>query len=336
MTTPVTTSSYQTMNYSSNVMDRPAFAQPPLSYEHQRQPQQQQRQQQHYAGQLVPHYGPAGQQQSYYQNYQIPSTDQPQYMNYASSTVAASNPPDLLEASYGSSSNSYGLEQSPSGNTADDVLAAFETAPAPAGLSSSAPTNNVITSPSPNDAFINSFTKEELAEQERLMKEIEQRKSSMVVPTEVSDVTVYEQQDRLWNSYHEQRNQHPHDSMVPHSSLSYPSTMTVYESNEHMITVPRSHNPTGSDAVHPRRAEMKQARKVKTATAATGGAIVGGVIFGPAWPLGVVVGGAAGAVAGKQLSKVGERRAQRKWEKKNFQHYAASESAVAKGGAAFA
>ena len=44
-----------------------------------------------------------------------------------------------------------------------------------------------------------------------------------------------------------------------------------------------------------------------------------------------VAAGAVGAVAGKQISKAGERRAQRKWEKQNFQQYAASESAVVKG-----
>ncbi|KAG7339110.1 hypothetical protein IV203_025839 [Nitzschia inconspicua] len=330
MTTPTTASSYPPMNYNYG------FAQPPSSYEQQ---QQQQQQQPYYTGQIVPHYGPTGSYNAQYQNYQVPSsTGTPQYVSNTVS-AASGNPPDLLETLYGSG-NSYSLEQSPSGNTADDLFAAFEGAPV--GNSNKAVVASRAT-PQVDDAFISSFSKEELAEQERLLKEIEQRKnnSTAIVPTEVNDMTVYQHQERLWNSAHQQQQQRKSNSysnsMVPHSSSAYPSTMTVYEStNEHMIPVPRSHNPSGSDAVHPRRAEMKQARKVKTAGAATGGAIVGGIIFGPAWPLGVVVGGAAGAVAGKQISKAGERRAQRKWEKKSFQQYAVSESTVAKGGAAFA
>jgi hypothetical protein len=291
------------MNYynTNNSMERRA----PCPSGHQQPQQQHQRE-------LVPHYGPGGQYpfDSSYQNYQIPLTSKPEYINYASSTVATTNnaSPDLFMGSY--------VQQSKSGSTADDL---FEVS------------SNTVQ----DDAFISSFSKEDLAEQERLMKEIQER-NSVIVPKATNDMTVYAQQDRLWNSIHQEH--HHQSSLVPHSTSSYPSTMTVYEpSNENkIIHVPRSHNPTGSDAVHPRRAEMKQARKVNTATAATGGAIVGGVLFGPAWPLGVVVGGAAGAVAGKQISKAGERRAQRKWEKKSFQHYATSESAVAKGGASFA
>jgi hypothetical protein len=338
MTTPAAAYSYPAMSYYNNTsssMDAPAFAHRP-SYEqqekkpytgHQQPPQQ-----------LVPHYGPGGPHNfdSYYHNYQIPSTSKPEYVNYASSTVAASHntPSELFDGSYrsGNSSN-HPVGPSLSRDSTDDLLVSFEATPTPSSLSvppSISPSSNNAQ----NDAFISSFSKEDLAEQERLMKEIEQRKS-IVVPKEANDMTVYEQQDRLWNSIHHQ--QHHDSTMVPHSS--YPSTMTVYDqksNDKKMIQVPRSRNPTGSDAVHPRRSEMKQARKVKTATAATGGAIFGGVLFGPAWPLGVVVGGAAGAVAGKQISKAGERRAQRKWEKENFQHYASSQSAVAKGGASFA
>jgi hypothetical protein len=92
------------------------------------------------------------------------------------------------------------------------------------------------------------------------------------------------------------------------------------------LRVPYSRNPHGSDAVHPDRMKMKKQRKQRTAAAATSGAIVGGVLFGPAWPLGVVVGGAAGAVAGKRIAKAGERRAQRKYEQESFQTTALSKS----------
>jgi Na+/glutamate symporter len=74
---------------------------------------------------------------------------------------------------------------------------------------------------------------------------------------------------------------------------------------------------------------MKQARKVKIGAGAVGGAVVGGVLFGPAWPLGVVAGGAAGAIGTKALAKRHERKAQRKFEKRNVQQQA-SQSIVAR------
>ena len=54
-------------------------------------------------------------------------------------------------------------------------------------------------------------------------------------------------------------------------------------------------------------------------------AIVGTVLLGPVMgPFGTVMGGAAGGVAYRQLSKVKERKAQREWEQANFQRVAAS------------
>lgn len=87
--------------------------------------------------------------------------------------------------------------------------------------------------------------------------------------------------------------------------------------------IPASSNPTGSDAVHPNRLVWKQTRGSKTVAGAAGGAIVGGVMFGPAFPVGMVLGGAAGGYVTNKLSKCGERRAQRKWEQSNFQRIAA-------------
>ncbi|KAL3921032.1 MAG: hypothetical protein SGILL_002966 [Bacillariaceae sp.] len=271
--------------------------------------------------QVVPHYG-----NEQYHKYQVPASYNPEYTSYASSTVAASNPPDLLDSAASSYDSSY-MNQQPSSNTADDVLAVFEQ---PTAVTAPAPAQD-------NDAFLRSFTSEEIAEQQRLMADIEKRKSSIVTqsaPPVGGDMTVYQHQERLWNSMHQSGNG---SQMVPHTSSATGNTrdLTTYDYTTHqehqLVTVPRSHNPSGSDAVHPRRKEMKQARKIKQATAATGGAIVGGVLFGPAWPIGVVAGGAVGAVAGKQISKAGERRAQRKWEKQTFRQYAASESAVVKG-----
>lgn len=73
--------------------------------------------------------------------------------------------------------------------------------------------------------------------------------------------------------------------------------------------------------VHPRKYQMKTERKLKTATSATAGAIIGGVLLGPAWPVGAVVGGAAGGYAGKVAARSGERKQQRKWDQQQFNMY---------------
>jgi hypothetical protein len=91
-----------------------------------------------------------------------------------------------------------------------------------------------------------------------------------------------------------------------------------------------------SDAIHPQKYEMKQARKSKTAVGATGGAIVGGILAGPAFPVGMALGGAAGGYAANKFSKFGERRAQRKHEQSNFQQAANRTVLVQSEGVAFA
>jgi len=94
--------------------------------------------------------------------------------------------------------------------------------------------------------------------------------------------------------------------------------MTTYH-NQTKLDVPRSQNPTGSDSVHPHKAQMKGDRQVTTAAAATGGALIGAIVTGPAFPVGALIGGAVSGYTANKLHKKGERRAQRKWEQANFQ-----------------
>ena len=108
------------------------------------------------------------------------------------------------------------------------------------------------------------------------------------------------------------------------------TALTEYNAAKN-LHVPRSRNPTGSDSVHPHKKQMKEGRKVTTAAAATGGALVGAILTGPAFPVGALVGGTVSGYAANKLHKQGERRAQRKWEKQNFQQYASSQSAVVQG-----
>jgi len=100
------------------------------------------------------------------------------------------------------------------------------------------------------------------------------------------------------------------------------------------LQVPKSTNPSGSDAVHPSRPVWKATRGAKTTTGALAGAVVGGICAGPLFPIGIYVGGAAGAYATNKISKIGERRAQRCWEQSNFQK-AAKQSMVIKCNAVF-
>eukprot|EP00980_Cylindrotheca_fusiformis_P028592 scaffold22613_cov126-Cylindrotheca_fusiformis.AAC.12 len=95
-------------------------------------------------------------------------------------------------------------------------------------------------------------------------------------------------------------------------------TLTNYDA-ERQLVVPKSKNPTGSDSVHPNKQYMKSERQFTTAAAATGGALIGGIITGPVFPVGMVVGGAISGYSANKLHKQGERRAQRKWEQSNFQ-----------------
>jgi hypothetical protein len=91
-----------------------------------------------------------------------------------------------------------------------------------------------------------------------------------------------------------------------------------------------------SDAIHPYKYEMKKARQTKTAAGATSGAFVGGIIAGPAFPVGMIVGGAVGGYTANKVSKFGERRAQRKHEKNTVQRGANRAILAHSEGVAFA
>ena len=71
-----------------------------------------------------------------------------------------------------------------------------------------------------------------------------------------------------------------------------------------------------SYAIHPDRRKMKKRRTRRTAGGALGGCIVGGLVLGP---LGIIVGAPVGAYTTNKICKKAERRAQRKFEHKNFE-----------------
>eukprot|EP00957_Ditylum_brightwellii_P168722 12842332-Ditylum_brightwellii.AAC.1 len=57
-----------------------------------------------------------------------------------------------------------------------------------------------------------------------------------------------------------------------------------------------------------KKAQLKGKRRVKITAGATSGAIVGGLILLPAFPLGMVLGGTAGAVITSKVSKHKEKK----------------------------
>jgi len=129
------------------------------------------------------------------------------------------------------------------------------------------------------------------------------------------------------------------DAKIASSGLPWEDTTTRREhkqnsSREFFANAANSDNANGAPPspsstklpaeVHPHKQVMKQDRKAKIAGAATTGAIVGGVLTGPVWPVGMVAGAAIGSYASKVTARAGERRQQRKWERDKFDEYANS------------
>mmetsp|Transcript_37092 Transcript_37092/g.41442 ORF Transcript_37092/g.41442 Transcript_37092/m.41442 type:complete len:158 (+) Transcript_37092:291-764(+) len=72
--------------------------------------------------------------------------------------------------------------------------------------------------------------------------------------------------------------------------------------------LPEVSNTSLPAEVHPNKYTIKTERKVKNAASATTGAVIGGIITGPFWPIGATAGAAVGGYAGKIISRSGERK----------------------------
>merc|ERR1711865_1059873 len=150
-----------------------------------------------------------------------------------------------------------------------------------------------------DDAFVNNLPRELIEEQQRILAHIQRGNTSS---------TTNDRQLVAFNTIGHERYQQRFAAM-PNSNGN--SELSLSTTTHH--TLPAE--------VHPRKYQMKTERKVKTATAATAGAIIGGLILAPVWPLGAMAGAAAGGYAGKVAARSGERRQQRKWEHKQFNDY---------------
>jgi hypothetical protein len=106
------------------------------------------------------------------------------------------------------------------------------------------------------------------------------------------------------------------------------TTNTHPSSNRSMVVAPNSQNPTGSDAVHPLKKQMKRQRHAKMAAGGVGGALVGTLVLGP---VGTFLGAPIGCYTANKISKKGERRAQRKFEQHSVREQAMNSPSMQSG-----
>ena len=250
---------------------------------------------------LVPHYGPNNDQ--YYGNYAVPQ-------QYPSTTQPTQDP------RYSTSLQTQQTQATPyyypSPNEAPPATASQVLIEIPPELR--------------NELFANGEAAAIAAQEQALAKARASRQShngALVATPDngVSADVIASQELALERIQRQSHAPHHHDTSSTSQALTVP------------MQVPRSLNPTGSDSVHPNKKAMKEVRKGKTAVGVVGGATIGGIAFGPAFPVGMVVGGAVGGYATNKLSKFGERRAQRKWEQQSFQHGTEVSPAVQRHGA---
>jgi uncharacterized protein YcfJ len=161
-----------------------------------------------------------------------------------------------------------------------------------------------------DDEFVKNLPRELIEEQKRILDQIQKSNntnsnySNTISRSQSQVVTSYSSHPTTNNNDGQQLYQQKFNASLPDES-----------------SIQNSHSQLPQE-VHPKKYQMKDARKVKTAASATTGAVVGGLLFGPAWPVGAVAGAAVGGYAGKVISRKGERKQQVKHDIKNFNNYA--------------
>jgi len=216
---------------------------------------------------------------------------------------------DLLDLG-GASTSSSSYYKSPPPPSADDLLSFDNDYSTAAASNRDRTRNNTVDEDAVNlqalqerdDTFVNNLPRELIEEQQRILAQIQKGNTSS------SSSTTNDRQLVAFNTIGHERYQQRFAAMPNSNGNSELSLSTTTNGN-----LPAE--------VHPRKYQMKTERKVKTATAATAGAIIGGLILAPVWPLGAMAGAAAGGYAGKVAARSGERKQQRKWEHKQFNDY---------------
>jgi len=147
---------------------------------------------------------------------------------------------------------------------------------------------------------------------------------------------VYDSQKRAMNHYqskkapiqtHTRRNSFGGVPDSVNNSLSPPSNTRIashyyyhYQNmNNRYATMDNAQFTANATLTGSMKQEVKERRKLTTAVGLVGGGVAGGLIFGPA---GAVIGSTAGGVITNRVTRMGERQAQRKWEKAVVQNSA--------------
>jgi len=73
--------------------------------------------------------------------------------------------------------------------------------------------------------------------------------------------------------------------------------------------------------LYPYKKEMTQDRRINTAIGTTAAMAIGGLVSGPFFPIGMVVGATVGAAGSSTLCHYRQQRKQKRWEDKNYQNY---------------
>ena len=314
MTTTYPTTNTNTMTNNANI--KFAFDNAVPSYNPYQQQSQQQYQQQSQSQQaLVPAIAPGN--TNIYNNYAVFSTtsttssdDLIDFGHAVSDGTTSTN----NSTGYGGNSTYYSSQQSRTSTNStaysdDDLISfdnntnnnnmSFASAPVPThqpAAAAAAANLNLKALQERDDEFVMNLPRELIEEQERILAQIQQSNISRSSRSQV----VSHSNPTTNNNDGQQLYQQRFDASLPDASLQ-------------LSQLPQE--------VHPKKYQMKDARKVKTAASATTGAVVGGLMFGPFWPVGAVAGAAVGGYAGKVISREGERKQQRKWDKKNFNDY---------------
>mgnify|MGYP005694734801 CR=1 FL=1 len=218
------------------------------------------------------------------------------------STAAFTTNEDLIDFGVTANNNHYQQASTTDLILLDDNMTLATT---PSQTSTAMMVEEAITHPRDNkvleerdDVFVNSLPAEIIEEQKRIYAEIE-RRSNRSQTTSNND----------------------NDSKI----VLYNPTNYQQQFENKFTSLPDNDATSNSlpAEIHPRKNQMKEVRKVKTAASATTGAVVGGLMFGPFWPVGAVAGATVAGYGGKVIARHGERKQQIKWDKKNFNEYTA-------------
>ena len=83
------------------------------------------------------------------------------------------------------------------------------------------------------------------------------------------------------------------------------------QSNTHVVSNNNTTNTNNNNNSQPRK-KFHQTGAGKTAIGATSGAVIGGIIMAPIFPIGVAIGGAVGGIATNKVHSAGKKRQNRK------------------------